>query len=72
MNNMALKKKYPGVQGKLNWPGLHCSLCVLSLNVYYHKYGIILQMSIWRRWQASAPFYSHVQVFLFILVAFCD
>ena len=31
-----------------------------------------LQMSTWRLWQASVPFYSHVQVFLFILVAFCD
>ena len=36
MNNLALKKKCPGVQGKLNWPGLYCSLicieaeCLLS------------------------------------------
>ena len=29
-------------------------------------------MSILRLWQASVPFYSHVQVFLVILVAFCD
>ena len=32
----------------------------------------VLQMSFWRLWQASVPFYSHVHVFLFILVAFCD
>ena len=31
---------------------------------------IFLQMSIWRLWQASVPFYSHVHVFLFVLVAF--
>ena len=38
MNNLALKKKYPGGQGKLKqgWPGLYCSLiciepeCLLS------------------------------------------
>ena len=31
MNNLALKIKYPGVQGKLNWPGLYCSLiCIES------------------------------------------
>ena len=34
--------------------------------------AFFLQMSIWRLWQASVPFYSHVHVFLFILVAFCD
>ena len=26
MNNLALKKNALGLQGKLNWPGLHCSL----------------------------------------------
>ena len=36
MNNLALKIKFPGVQGKLNWPQLYCSLiciepeCLLS------------------------------------------
>ena len=36
MNNLALKKKAFGVQGKLNWPRLYCSLiciepkCLLS------------------------------------------
>ena len=32
----------------------------------------LLLMSFRRLWQASVPLYSHVQVFLFILVAFCD
>ena len=30
MNNLALKKKCPGVQGKLNWPGLYCSLMCIE------------------------------------------
>ena len=40
MNNLALKKKMPGVQGKLNCPKLYCSLmcirpeCLLSLIRY--------------------------------------
>ena len=40
MNNLALKKKMPGVQGKLNCPELYCSLmciepeCLLSLIRY--------------------------------------
>ena len=29
MTNSAPKKNCPGVQGKLNWPGLYCTLiCV--------------------------------------------
>ena len=35
-------------------------------------YTVFLQMSIWRMWQASVTFHSHVHVFVFILVAFCD
>ena len=30
MNNLALKKKCPGVEGKLNWPGLYCSLICIE------------------------------------------
>ena len=31
MNNLAPKKNCTGVQGKLNWPGLYCSLiCIES------------------------------------------
>ena len=36
MNNLALKKNAMGLQGKLSWPGLYCSLmciepeCLLS------------------------------------------
>ena len=30
MNNLALMKKYPGVQGKLNWPSLFCSLVCIE------------------------------------------
>ena len=70
MNNLALKKNALGVQGKLSWPGLYCSLiCIEPERLLLY---IFLQMSIWRLWQASVPFYSHVQVFLFILGAFCD
>ena len=73
MNKLALKKKCPWVQGKRNWPRLYCSLICIELNVNYHKYGIFFsQTSIWRLWETSLPFYFHVQVFLFILVAFCD
>ena len=32
----------------------------------------LLLMSIWRLLQASVPFFSHVYLFLFILVPFCD
>ena len=41
MNNLALKKKCSGVQGKLNWPRLYCSLfciepeCLLSYIRYF-------------------------------------
>ena len=35
MNNLALKKKCPRVQGKFNWPGLYCSLICIE-----PKYGI--------------------------------
>ena len=43
MNILALKKECPGVQGKLNWPGLYCSLiciepeCLLSSSRYFCK-----------------------------------
>ena len=41
MNNLALKKKALGVHGKLNWPGLYCSLiCIEPECFFYHKYGI--------------------------------
>ena len=73
MNNLAPKKNCPGVQGKLNWPWTIMSFNFpLSRNVYYNKNDIFLQMSIWRLWQASVTFYSHVHEFMFILVAFCD
>ena len=73
MNNLALKKKMPwGCQVSLVALDYIVLKCVFSLDVYYHKYGIILQMSIWRLWQASVLFYSQVLVFLFIFVAFCD
>ena len=35
MNNLALKKKWPGVQGKLCWPGLYCSLMCIELECLF-------------------------------------
>ena len=72
MNNLALKKKCPGMQGKLNWPGLYCSLICIEPECLLSYIRYFLQMTIWRLWQASVPFYSYVQVLLFIFVAFCD
>ena len=72
MNNLTLKKKCPGVQGKLNWPGLYFSLmciepeCLLSLIRYYFA-NVNLE--------AVASLYaillSRASV-LFIFVAFCE
>ena len=66
--NIALGMQAP--QGKLDRPRTNLYF-VLSLNVYYHKYSIFFKCQLRAQWQ-TLPFYTHVHLFFFLLVAFYD
>ena len=64
MNNLALKKKCPGVQGKLNWPGLfnlYCARTFIIINtVFFANVNLEAVASL------CAILFSHASVFVHI------